>query len=60
MNRTQARAIARDLFPCNLYGTDYKTFEALVRGDRIAAGDLLDHIQYNEPLNQGSLKEIEN
>jgi hypothetical protein len=57
LNRTQARAIARELFPCNLYGTDYRSYEELVRKDSIAASDLLDHIEWNEPLNQGSLKE---
>ena len=56
MNRSRARELARKLFPCKLYGTNYKSFESLVRRDRIASIDLLDHIQYNEPMNQGSIE----
>lgn len=56
MNRTQARQQARELFPCILYDTHYKSYEELVRKDGIAASDLLDHIQWNEPLNPGSMK----
>lgn len=55
MNRSKARELARELFPCTLYGTSYRSYEELVRKDRIAASDLLDHIQWNEPLNQGAL-----
>ena len=56
MNRNQARIIARDLFPCNLYGTNYKSLGELIRKDRIAYNDLLDHIEFNEPLTEGSFK----
>ena len=55
MNRTQARELARGLFPCTLYGTYYESYKALRRNDSIACDDLLDHIQYNEPLNPGSI-----
>ena len=55
MNRTQARNIARDMFPCTLYGTFYKSYETLSRKDPIARDDLLDHIQWSEPLPVGSM-----
>jgi len=54
MNRTRSREIARELFPCTLYGTHYNSYEELRRKDSIACDDLLDHIQYAEPMNPGS------
>lgn len=57
MNRQKARDLARELFPMNLYGSDYRSYEELRRKDTIAADDLLDHIQYSEPMNQDSIKE---
>ena len=57
MKRSDARDIARFLFPCNLYGKNYRKYEDM---DRVTRNDLLDHIEYNEPLNPGSLKEYEN
>lgn len=59
MNRARARALAKELFPMNLYGTNYNSYEALRRQDPIACDDLLDHIEFNEPLNPGSIKEID-
>ena len=55
MNRTRAREQARELFPCTLYGSYYRSYEELRRKDSIACDDLLDHIQWNEPLNPGSI-----
>lgn len=60
ISRKRAREIARELFPCNLYDHNYSSYDALSQRDPIARDDLLDHIQYNEPLNQGSIKEYEN
>lgn len=51
MNRQQAREIAYEMFPIDLYGSHYETYKALRRDDPIACDDLLDHIQYNEPMN---------
>ena len=59
MNRQRARDLARELFPMNLYGSNYRSYEELRRKDSIAADDLLDHIEFNEQLNQGSIKEYE-
>lgn len=57
--RTQARELAREIFPCNMYGQNYRSYEELVRKDPIAARDLLDHIQWHEPLSPNSIKEYE-
>ena len=57
MKRSDARDIARNLFPCKLYGKNYRKYEDM---DRVTRDDLLNHIQYNKPLSQGSLKEYEN
>ena len=59
LNKQRAIEIARELFPCNLYGRNYRSYEELSRKDPIVRIDLLDHIIWNEPLNPGSIKEFE-
>lgn len=59
MNRQRARELAREIFPCTLYDTNYRSYEELRRKDSIACDDLLDHIQFSEPLNQGSYTKLE-
>ena len=50
MNRTRAREIAREMFPCEIYGIHYSSYEALSKKDPICREDVLDHIQYGEPF----------
>jgi len=50
MNRTRARQIAREMFPCEIYGVHYSSYEALSKKDPICRDDVLDHIQYGEPF----------
>lgn len=53
MNRKQARDIAREMFPCTIYGTHFESYEEMSRKDPIMREDVLDHIQYNEPIQGG-------
>lgn len=50
MNRTQARQQAREMFPCTIYGQYFKSYEEMSRKDPIMRDDVLDHIQYGEPI----------
>ncbi len=59
ITKTEAIRIARELFPCELYGTKYSSYESLSKKDRIARIDLIDHIVWGEPLNQGCYLRLE-
>ena len=48
MNRTSARQIAREMFPCEIYGVYFSSYEAMSKKDPIMRDDVLDHIQYGE------------
>ena len=58
IGKTRARKIIREMFPLNLYGTNYKTYEGMRSKDPMALADLFDHIQYCEPY-FGQLKEYQ-
>jgi len=50
ISRKMALRFAREMFPATMYGRQYSSYESLRRNDRIAANDLLDHIQYGETM----------
>ncbi len=56
ISKTEAIRIARELFPCQLYGKKYSSYESL---DRLTRIDLIDHIMWGEPLNQGCYLRLE-
>tara|TARA_R110000751_G_C13451883_1_gene444236 strand:+ start:218 stop:445 length:228 start_codon:yes stop_codon:yes gene_type:complete len=58
MNRQQARQILRESFPCILLGNVYTSYEQFQRKDSIACKDVLDYIQWNQPLPPGYYERI--
>jgi hypothetical protein len=60
MNRKQAREILRELFPCKFLGHKYNTYEQFMRKDSIACREVLDYIQWHEPMPHGYYEVLEN
>ena len=50
MNRTHARKILREFFPCYINGQFSCSYEALRRKDPILIKDIMDYIQWSEPM----------
>lgn len=50
MLRSTARNILRSFFPCVIMDRKYFTYESLRRKDPILTDDILDHIQWNQPI----------
>ena len=50
MNRKTARNILKTFFPCQIDDFKFNSYEALRKKDPIMANDILDYIEWNQPL----------
>lgn len=50
MNRKEARDILRMYFPCNIFDHPFRSYEELVRKDPIMSKDMMDYIQWGQPM----------
>ena len=50
MLRSEARNILRSFFPCVIQDRKYLTYESLRRKDPILTDDILDYLEWDQPI----------